>query len=693
MIRTSAPVVAIVMALSVVLFSQAATAQRITWIKTLGGPSFDMLECLHVAPDGSCSAIGTFSDSIDVGGIVLQSIGSYDVFTSRYSAKGNLGTAAAHGGLDADEGQSTVVDNKGNVYFAGAFIDVAVIAGEQVEGLTASSMDMFIAKTSKEGLLQWIKVFGSPTYDEGAPSIAVDSTGNIYVAGGVGGTGQFGTKTYKSVGTLDAFVAKMNANGDFLWVQGAGSSDNDRTSHVHVTPNGDRVYAVGNFIGQVNFGSNTIESFVNRTDFFVRALNASGQPLWCKRIGSSEPDFQIGANTTSDGKLLVTGAMRLTTTFDTKTLKADGENASDVFVARVSKDGEFELLRRYGSTFEEIATCIVADAKGNMFVGGSFDSTTIMDSFQEDSKGASDGFIMRLVANGDVDWVRTFGGPYEDAVTGVGIDAKGIPYVGGTFETYAWFDDQKITGKGFDDLFIAALDCGPSTQLRPSTKQLKLCEGMYRPIVARLGYPSYEWFINGTKGSEPSFTLKTTNLKAGTYTIYCRIKGFDECIKNTDTIKVIVRPGLDVPVITKSGNDLTCSTDLVNYQWYREGKKISGATSRVVKIDGDGNYRVLISDTAGCERWSENFLVGTTSVDDLIDGTSIAVYPNPTSGTFTIAGAEGVEVSVSDVMGRVVSYVASAAPYQSLEIDGAVGTYVVTLRSGGQSRSIILQKR
>lgn len=693
MIRSSARLCAIVMVLAAISCTLTLQAQRITWIKTLGGPSFDMVEQLHVGADGSCNLIGTFSDSLDVGGIILQSIGSYDVFTARFNSKGNVTTAASHGGLDADEGRSIVVDNKGNTYYAGAFIDVAVIAGEQIESIDPSSVDMFVVKISKEGLLQWVKVFGSPTYDEGAPSLAVDSTGNVYVAGGIGGAGLFGTKKYTSAGKLDAFVAKLNASGEVQWVVGAGSADNDQTLHVHVTPNGDRVYAVGNFIGLVNFGSNTIESFANRTDFFVRALNASGQPLWCKRIGSSEPDFQIGANTTADGKLLLTGTMRLTTTFDTKTLKADGENDPDVFVAKVNRDGDFELLRRYGSIFEETASCIVADTKGNMFVGGSFDSTTILETFQQESYGASDGFVMRLLSNGDVDWVKTFGGPYEDAVTGVGIDAKGIPYVAGVFETYAFFDDIRYDGEGFDDIFLAALDCGPSTQLRPNTNELKVCEGMDRPIVARLGYPSYEWFVNGNKDPEPSFTLKTANLKTGTYTIYCRIKGFDECIKNTDTIKVIVTPGLTVPLITRKADELTCSVDLVNYQWYREGKKISGATSRTIKISGDGNYRVLISDTAGCERWSENFLVGTTSVDDLIEGTSIAVYPNPTSGAFTIAGAEGVEVSVRDVMGRIVTFVGSAAPYQTVELEGAAGMYVVTLRSGGESRTVLVQKR
>ncbi|MEY3385560.1 MAG: hypothetical protein RIR53_371 [Bacteroidota bacterium] len=693
MIRLSTLCNTVVLALALALSAHTVSAQRITWIKTLTGPSFDVIDAMHVAADGSCSIVGTFSDSMDAAGIDLQAIGNYDIFTARFNGKGNLITALAHGGYDFDEAGSIVVDNRGNTYVSGSFIDAAVVGGEQIETFDAFSSDMFVAKISNQGIMQWVKVFGSEDYDEGAPCLAVDSTGNVYVGGGTGADGKFGTKSYRSAGKLDAFVAKLNSSGEVLWVQGFGSAENDQVSQLQVTPTGDRIFAVGTFIGSVNFGNTNIESFAGKSDIFVRSMNATGQPAWTKRIGSSEVDVTVGTSITREGSLLLTGPMRLTTTFDTQTLKADGENQPDVYVARVNKDGAFELLRRYGSTFEEISTSIACDAKGNMLVGGTFDSTTTIETFQEDSKGANDGFVMRLLSNGDVDWVRTFGGPYEDYVTAVGIDGKGIPYMAGAFDTWALFDNQRINGVRFDDSFVAALDCGPSTQIRPLAQEIKLCEGMDKPITAKGGYPSYEWFVNGTKDSETRFTFSTKNLKTGTYTVYCRIRGYDECIKSTDTIRVVVTPGLPVPTITRTGDDLTCSADGVNYQWYREGKKIAGATSRTVKVQGDGTYRVQISDTAGCEQWSTPFVVGSTSVDDLIEGSTISLFPNPTSGMITIAGAEGVEITVTDMMGRTVASVMSASSNESIEIDGATGVYVVRLRYAGRSESILVQKR
>ncbi len=680
-------------ALVVMVLTMPAIAQRYTWIKTIDGPSFDEALGMAIAPNGDVHVVGVFSDSLNVGGMDVKAVGNYDIFTGRFNAKGQAISAASHGSFDVDEAANIVVDRQGNYYFGGAFVDQAVIAGELVEGIDASTMDMFVAKLDRFGIVQWIKVFGSTTSDEGAPYVAVDSTGNVYVAGGVGGTGQFGTKTYKSVGKIDAFVAKMNANGDFQWVVGAGSSDNDQARGVAVSPNGDRVYSYGSFIGQVSFGNATFDSYAGKSDFFVRAVNANGQPLWTQRLGWSGNDDIIAGHAMPDGRLVLTGAMKQTMNFGTQTLKANGEFGSDLFVTRMSKDGSFELLKHYGGTFNEVGTTIFADVNGNMFVGGSYDSTTVIGSFAEDSYGGTDGIVMRILPNGEVDWLRAFGGPYDDEATGIGVDGKNVPHITGTFDTYMIVDGERIDGDRFTDAFVAALECGPSTLMRPRTNTLKLCEGQDTTLEVRFGYPMYEWFLNGEKQNLTGYRFTTSALKQGTYQVYCRIKGFDECIKNTDTVTITITPGLQLPTITRNADELSCSVDLVDYQWYREGQPIKGATSRTVKIVGDGFYRVRISDTAGCSRWSDNFLVGTTDVVDLIDGSTVSVYPNPTTGYVTLQGAAGAEVVLTDMLGRIVARISSATELQPLSIDGVSGVYSLTINAGTKTHTMLITKQ
>lgn len=682
--------------LCLVLFAlapQTSVAQRWNWVVPAVGPSFDESWSLGLFSNGDMIIGGVFSDSLMFGTQKITSFGNYDIVTARYNSKGRFTGGLNYGGFDVDDAQSVVVDKNGNYYVGGSFSMEASVATELIEALDPGSTDMFVAKFNNVGILQWVKVFGSTTYDEGAPFIAVDSLGAVYVAGGFGGTAEFGTRKATSGGKLDAFVGKMSANGDFIWVQGWGSTDNDMATGVSVTPNGDRIYVTGTFIGNVSFGPVTYESFANKMDFFVRTFDANGNTRWAKRIGYSGDDRVIASTTQFDGKLVLTGAIRQTTTFDTQTITANGEFESDFFVSRISKDGAIELLKRYGGTFEDVGRAVFTDAKGAIFVTGYYDSTTTVEGFIEESAGGRDGFVTRIMSNGDVDWYRGFGGPYDDEGRDVVVDSKNVPYITGIFDTRCTFEDIEIKGGGFSDIFLAALDCGPSTVLTPRRGELAICEGQDSLISSRFGYPAYEWYVNGTKDATAGYRYRTGSLTVGEYKVYCRVTGFDDCVKNTDTITVSVRPGLPIPIITRNGDVLTCSVPNMKYQWYREGKAINGQTSQTVKTIGDGNYRVQIMDSTGCDRFSENFLVGTTSVFNDETGATITLYPNPTSGEFTIAGAEGSEITVTDMLGRLVTRNASIGATEVLTIDGSVGTYVVTLRQGRATRTLIITKQ
>jgi hypothetical protein len=675
------------------LTTQTSVAQRWNWVVPAVGPSFDESRSLAMFPSGDLMVGGVFSDSLMFGTQQIKSFGNYDVLTARYNSKGRFIGGLNYGSFDADDAQSVVVDKNGNYYVAGSFSTEASIATELIEALDPGSTDMFIAKFNNIGILQWVKVFGSTTYDEGAPYIAVDSLGAVYVAGGFGGTAEFGTRTAISGGKSDAFVAKMSANGDFIWVQGWGSTENDMATAVSVSPNGDRIYVSGTFIGNVSFGNATYESFANKMDFFVRAFDANGGARWAKRIGYSGDDRIIASTTQTDGKLVLTGAISQTTTFDTQTISANGEFESDFFISRITKDGAIELLKRYGGTFEDAGKAVYTDAKGAIFVTGYYDSTTTVEGFIEEAVGGRDGFVTRIKSNGDVDWYRSFGGQYDDEGRGVVVDSKNVPYITGIFDTRCSFEDIEIEGDGFSDIFVAALDCGPSTVLTPRLAELTICEGQDSLISSRFGYPAYEWYVNGQKDATTGYRYRTGTLGIGSYKVYCRVTGFDDCIKNTDTITVTVRAGLPIPTISRNGDVLTCSVPNMKYQWYREGKAINGQTSQTVNIVGDGNYRVQIMDTTGCDRWSENFVVGTTSVFNDETGAMITLYPNPTVGQFTIAGAEGSEVTVTDMLGRLVTHSASISATEVLTIDGSVGTYVVTLRQGRATRTLLITKQ
>lgn len=102
----------------------------------------------------------------------------------------------------------------------------------------AGGSDLFVARfDSKLRTLIWLIYFGG-SYDETARAVAVDSGGNVYVAGETDSSdfpatiGAYDTSTN---GYSDGYVAKFNgADGDLLWASYLGGSDHEEVRDIAV---------------------------------------------------------------------------------------------------------------------------------------------------------------------------------------------------------------------------------------------------------------------------------------------------------------------------------------------------------------------------------------------------------------------------------------------------------------------------
>ena len=671
---------------------------RWNWVKTAIGPSFVELTAADLGPDGDVHINGTFVDSVDFGTETVISNGNYDNFTARYDATGKLRRSEGFGGLDVDDSRSIAVDNKGNVYVCGSFFDQAIIGPTVINAIEDFGGDMYLAKFDKVGILQWVKVFGSPDYDEVAPYVAVDSLGSVYLAGGFGGTAQFGSRQVTSRGKSDIFVAKISALGDVTWVKSAGARENDQATGISVSANGDRIYTVGVFQGVVSFEVTELSSLSNSLDLFLWTHNANGEPQYVRQFGHREDDRTINCASTGDGKVVITGALTGTTSFHDRQIEARGEFFSDVFLSRFDKIGSLEFVETYGDVWTDVGMAVAVDDRGSMFVTGYFDSTSSYGGTVITSRGERDIFVMKAFPTGEVEWVRSAGGVHVDEGRAVMVSPDGIPYVAGIYDTEATFGDIVISEGRLSDGFLAALECGPNTDLVEPSRDLTICEGQDSTLaLVKFGYPEYQWYINDVEGSTTNQLILDT-LQQGEYTVYCRVTDFYNCSLHTDTLTITVTEGLPEPLVTQDGDMLVCSIDGMMYQWFREGAPIDGATGQSVQIDGDGNYQVRISNEMGCTRISDNFLIGTTSVDEdaprvTSDELRVTVYPNPFINRITVRAPVGAEISITDVTGRTVARTTADAETTDLTIDGASGVYVVAVRTSAGTQTILSLKR
>ncbi|NJS16231.1 MAG: hypothetical protein HC787_03120, partial [Nostocaceae cyanobacterium CSU_2_110] len=113
------------------------------------------------------------------------------------------------------------VDTSGNVYFTGIFENSITSNDSTVSG--GESSDIFVTKLDNNGDKLWSENFGG-TNDDEVYGIDVDSQNNIYLTGESRGEIKFGTALVTSL--LDyAFAAKLDSKGDGLWVKKLGENN------------------------------------------------------------------------------------------------------------------------------------------------------------------------------------------------------------------------------------------------------------------------------------------------------------------------------------------------------------------------------------------------------------------------------------------------------------------------------------
>ncbi|MBL4578472.1 MAG: T9SS type A sorting domain-containing protein, partial [Flavobacteriales bacterium] len=107
------------------------------------------------------------------------------------------------------------------------------------------------------------------------------------------------------------------------------------------------------------------------------------------------------------------------------------------------------------------------------------------------------------------------------------------------------------------------------------------------------------------------------------------------CGVATDNMVLIINTNPAIPTVSQAGNSLACDTAASSYQWFFNSDTIQGAVNQIYVATQSGFYQVAITDNNGCS--SISVIASFTGVmsQDFIFGCEI--YPNPSSGEFTLA--------------------------------------------------------
>jgi len=302
--------------------------------------------------------------------------------------------ARALGGNDNDRGSAIAVLKNGNVITAGSFSGTADFdPGPGTQTLTAQTSDLFISVLSPTGNYVTAKQIKGD-YPKSITDLILDKKGNIYTIGNYTGTVDFDfnsqtTYTLTSNGGTDIFVCKYYPNGSIAWGAGMGSSYTScgifECGYSLVTDNQGNVYATGHFVSTADFdpgpGTYNLQAS-GEYDIFICKLDSNGHLIWAKKIGGYGDDRAYSIKLDKSGNLYLGGFFSQTVDFDpgsgTQSLQALGER--DAFICKLTNNGDLLWVKQFGGTGSTTSLySLELDASDNIYFTGTFIGTTDFD--------------------------------------------------------------------------------------------------------------------------------------------------------------------------------------------------------------------------------------------------------------------------------------------------------------------------
>jgi Bacterial Ig-like domain/Beta-propeller repeat len=370
------------------------------------------------------------------------SSGNSDIFLVKYNAEGTLEWIVQSGTINADEGTAVAVDSGGNVYVAGS-------TSEDLDGTDPGvyfgNKDLFLAKYDSSGTLLWIAQQGTVNIDM-ALSVTVDSGDNVYVAGFTGGDLDGADPGFYS-GNSDLFLIKYDSSGILLWIEQLGTVGDDEGRAVKVDAS-DNVYVTGSTNGDLDGADPGVHS--GNTDLFLVKYDSSGTLVWTAQLGTVAADEARDIAFDSTGNAYVTG-------FTSEDL--DGSESgvysgnADLFLVKYSSAGTLQWIEQLGVVQDDDATGVVVDAAGSIYVTGYTEGDLGGSGFV----GNRDLFLVKYDSSRHVQWKRQLGTVADDEA--LSISALSLLKGGNLFlagYTKGDLDGNSLVGNA--DLFLSKYD-------------------------------------------------------------------------------------------------------------------------------------------------------------------------------------------------------------------------------------------
>ncbi|CAD5273436.1 MULTISPECIES: IPT/TIG domain-containing protein [unclassified Imperialibacter] len=415
-----------------------------------GGVDYDMGNSIGVDSFGNTYLIGSFRETAVFAGTSLTSAGLDDIFVAKYDPNCNLIWVKQIGGAEYEFPTTIIVDQLGNSYLAGVSSDRPLFDGIP-KG--QPGRNLFVTKLNASGDVAWVKTFASnssqmPSFN----SMASDQAGNLYLAGGFAESLSIGSSSLISNGGTDLLIMKLNsASGDLLWAKNMGGDSNDFGSAIEINANHE-LFLAGAFFETTHLGDKSLTSF-GSLDAFVAKLDAEGDPIWVKQLGGSNYDNVYSLAADNQGNLYGVGYFTGQATLGSVSIAGQG-NEDILIAKFGTSSGDLVWVKTEGGYNYDNARSVDLDNNGNIYVTGYFSTSAFDDFGLTTEMNSRDAFVAKYNPSGEILWAQKAGGPGDDYGQALAVGANGIVHITGSFTESVTFGSTALTSFGGSDIFL-----------------------------------------------------------------------------------------------------------------------------------------------------------------------------------------------------------------------------------------------
>ena len=438
------------------------TGTALLYSTLLGGSSYDYSYGIAVDVSGNAYVAGYTNSSnfpVTAGAYQTSLSGYEDAFVTKVNAAGTALVYSTHLGSNYTSASAVALDSSGNAYLTLSGT-VPVTPGAYSSGCCS-----YLTKLNATGsALVYSAQFGN-----NLSGVAVDGSGNAYLAGYSSGStlGTSGAYQPANAGGTDAVIAKLNPAGTalaFSTYLGGGGGDVGYAVALDTSGN---AYVAGE-AGSLDFPTLEAAKSAEGpyADLFVAKFNSAGTALvYSTFLGGAGYDSARSIAVDASGAAYVTGQTKSSdfpiTPGAAQTIKGGGTGVFDAFLLKLSPAGKLFYSTYIGGSSDDYGNGVAVDSSGNAYVAGWTNSN---DFFATTRIGnANSGiFVTKVNPAGSAFLYSTqLGGSNYSYASGIAIDSLGSAYVTG--HTYS--SDFPVTNGAYQmvggnsyDAFVAKLN-------------------------------------------------------------------------------------------------------------------------------------------------------------------------------------------------------------------------------------------